>query len=259
MISSKIKSIDVLRKVTKSSKPDAAAKKWQNLSHFQLRQSASLFVPMFLRSGKITLLKISNTLHSQCTAALEATFNRSRCRSLFRPRVGIRLMIYAFGVVIGQIWKILNNIWINISRSLSKLNEKTKTKEAFDISSLCVSKQSLHPFVIAQSPPKLNLRPESQTQKASWVFAQTLESVKKSQARPSRGGQWPFVWQSETIWLWETSVCLLRASTIAIISGHCPADRPTMTILMQPRYGILHFSPWLSPSNMCLGSREGKV
>ena len=127
MISSKIKSIDVLRKVTRPTKPDAAAKKWQNLSHFQLRQSASLFVPMFLRSGKITLLKISNTLHSQCTAALESTFNRSRCRSLFRPRVGIRLMIYAFGVVIGQIWKILNNIWINISRSLS--NEKTKTKD----------------------------------------------------------------------------------------------------------------------------------
>ena len=87
-------------------------------------------------------------------------------------------MIYAFGVVIGQIWKILNNIWINISRSLSKLNEKTKTKEAFDISSLCVSKQSLHPFVIAQSPPKLNLRPETQTQKAFRVFAQTSESVK---------------------------------------------------------------------------------
>ena len=63
--------------------------------------------------------------------------------------------------------RIWSRNWTNLENSqqyldqhleISKLNEKTKTKEAFDISSLCVSKQSLHPFVIAQSPPKLNLK-----------------------------------------------------------------------------------------------------
>ena len=163
-----------------------------------------------------------------------------------------------------RIWS-LN--WTNLENSQQYLDQhleialkwEDKNKRSFwYFFSLCLQTKSpplCHCPITAQTQPQTR---DSNTKGFSG-FCSNIRVCKKTQARPFHGGQWPFVWQSETIWWWETSVCLLRASTIAIISGHCPADRPTMTILMQPRYGILHFSPWLSPSNMCLASREGKV